>query len=315
MAWELASADHIGGRPEQQDRVAVWHSGDGTSCFCVLADGMGGHANGARAAETVLEVARACWDRRNGALSDPRAFLESLCGEAHDRVNALGRENGTTPHSTCVVLYGNRDEVHWISVGDSRLYHFRDGRMVERTRDHSVVQMLAEMGRLPEAGMASHPEQNKVLHSIGGARRPEVRYGHARISRGDAFLLCSDGLWEQVGTEEMARRIQRYSLAAAAEALARSAAKRGGHEGDNVSLAIARPRRRGGPSRWLVVGVIVLIAAAAAATAAWVLFPNRFSRIVPDEAGAAQPLTPTKPAGIGAPDPSGKEWHNPDGSR
>ena len=240
MKWQAAAADAIGGREEQQDRVVCLVAPDADSCLVVVADGMGGHRGGALAAQSVVEAAEAVW--RDPRLdSAPQDFLTSLCFAAHDAVNRAGRAHGIQPHSTGVFLLLNSGDAHWAHVGDSRLYRFAQGRLLGRTRDHSVVQLLVEMGEVGEDEMATHPTQNRLFRSLGGEDAPEADFGAAAVSNGDAFLLCSDGLWETVTVEEMAAALSADDLQRAAGMLVALAAERGGPTGDNVTVALVRP--------------------------------------------------------------------------
>jgi serine/threonine protein phosphatase PrpC len=272
MAWEVAKADAVGGREEQQDRVEVL-AGRGGRHLLVVADGLGGHKGGALAAQAVIDTARALWPAQLKAPKPPAEFLGALCAEAHRRINALAPDRDETPHSTCVLLHLDDREAHWAHVGDSRLYHFRDHALVERSHDHSVVQMLVDLGRIAEADMAAHPDQNRLTQSLGGSKAPEPSLGSAPVTRGDAYVLCSDGLWESVDTDEMAVALASGALGVAARRLIARAAERGGPTGDNVSVAVARGARRGRPGNRALGWAVALTVAAALLLAAALLWP------------------------------------------
>lgn len=301
MAWDIAEAAHIGGRDEQQDRVATFEAKGGGACLLVVADGMGGHKGGALAAAAVVETARDLWRETPPPVAEPDRFLGEICARTHARINALGGEMGLSPRSTCVILYGDRARAHWVSLGDSRLYRFRDGTLRERTRDQSVVQMLVDMGKITEAEMADHPDQNRLLQSLGGDKIPEPVFGTAKIHKGDGFLLCSDGLWETVDTAEMAAGLSAGKLARAAEELVRKAARRGGAKGDNIAVAMARFGAKRRSLRLLLVGSLALIVAAAAVAVSFVMFPSSQSSLRDPDPAVALPLQPEKPRGMAAP--------------
>src|SRR5690606_14507544 len=227
MDWEVAKAEAIGGRDEPQDRLEIL-SGRNGRCLLVLADGLGGHRGGAQAAAAVVEAARALWPRQQAAPEPAADFLRALCAEAHRRIAALAGDGDESPHSTCVLLHLDAREAHWAHVGDSRLYHFRNGTLVERSRDHSVVQLLVDLGRIAEADMATHPDQNRLTQSLGAGTAPEPSLGSAAAAPGDAFLLCSDGLWESVSTDDMAAAVAGGALESAVRRLVARAVERGG---------------------------------------------------------------------------------------
>lgn len=242
MYWETAHAQDVGGREEQQDRVAAFEGRNGREFLLVVADGAGGHTGGALAAQDVIDAAAARWRGHRRTSGEPRSLLDGICQDAHRRISARGGTGRNAPRSTCVVLHVDGDTAHWANVGDSRAYHFRHGRVAARSKDHSVAQMLVDMGRIQEDEMATHPDQNRLTQSLGGDGSPTPDLGWATVRANDGFLLCSDGLWERVTSEEMAAALTATSLDTAAASIVRQAAQRGGSDTDNVTVALARPR-------------------------------------------------------------------------
>jgi serine/threonine protein phosphatase PrpC len=249
MAWHFEVASHIGARPEQQDRAAVLTTPDGSTSLAVLADGLGGHQDGAAAAQTVLDVARR--QLAEAAVHDPQAFLTELCGRAHQAITELGRDRSSNPASTCVLLLVRDNEAYWVHVGDSRLYHFRRAELLSQTTDHSVAAFSCEDrdGRL--AAAAAGTADNQLYMCLGGQNALLPEFGAAAVDEGDWFLLCSDGLWSQVAPGEASRTfVESGGDPATAAQLAQLAARRGGSHSDNVSLVLAANYSNSGASRW-----------------------------------------------------------------
>ena len=157
--------------------------------------------DGALAAEKVIETAREHFHA--GPTPDPGAFLEGLCLESHRAINNLGEDEQRSPGSTCVMLYLNGPEAYWAHVGDSRMYHFRGGELLNRTCDHSVAQLLVSEGRLNEADAASSPMQNQLYMRLGGNNMPIPELGASIVEDSEFFLLCSDGLSGMCSDEEL----------------------------------------------------------------------------------------------------------------
>lgn len=238
MDIETAIHADNGGRDEQQDRVAVLPGDD--KFLVVLADGMGGHEDGALAAQTVIDTAR-----HHFAASDadnPADLLTRIVTACHERINALGNERQTSPHSTCVLLHVTGATTAWTHVGDSRLYRFDRGRLQERTIDHSVVEIMRLQGRISEEEMKNHPSQNQLYGALGMGRRPDVDTRRRDTQDSDAFLLASDGLWGNVLDAEMESVIDSQDLATALRGLVQIAKTRGGPRCDNISAAAVRHR-------------------------------------------------------------------------
>lgn len=245
MRWRFGTASDIGDRAEQQDRVAIVQSSDGDDYLIAVADGMGGYQGGALAAQAVIDTVMRSFEK--APVTDPLAFLETLCHEAHQAVMEFTECDDHSPGSTCVLLYLYGDEAYWAHVGDSRLYHFRNGKALTRTLDHSMVQLLVSEGKMSEEEMATSPLQNQLYMRLGGSRPPNPELGAAQVQKGDLFILCSDGFWESVDPEEVSTFLTEDDLEAAVKRLVKLASARGGEGGDNVALAIAqldRPRRR-----------------------------------------------------------------------
>ena len=103
--------------------------------------------------------------------------------------------------STMVMLLVTDNVAQWGYIGDSRLYHFRDGKQLSRTLDHSVPQMLVLIGQIKEKDIRHHPDRNMLLRAMGSEwEMPEyeIAQRNFRVIKGDTFLLCSDGFWEWI---------------------------------------------------------------------------------------------------------------------
>ena len=239
MPWQFSMASDIGGRSEQQDRIDTLSSEHGDTHLVIVADGMGGHRNGALAAEKVIETARAYFNA--GPAPDPGAFLEALCLESHKAINDLGEDEKRSPGSTCVLLYLSGPEAYWAHVGDSRMYHFREGELINRTLDHSVAQLMVAQGKMDAEDAGSSALQNQLYMRLGGNNTPVPELGASAVEDREFFMLCSDGFWARVTPQEVTDCLRRHPLEEdAARQLVELARERGGSDGDNISLAITR---------------------------------------------------------------------------
>ncbi|WP_079435883.1 PP2C family serine/threonine-protein phosphatase [Zoogloea sp. LCSB751] len=239
---EACVAKHTGDRTEQQDRAAVFaHPTRKGTLMAVLADGMGGHSGGAMAAEQVILKARQNFEAFAPASESATDLLRSIVDEAHIVIKLTRFTSEQDPHSTAVVFMMQPDRADWAHCGDSRFYHFRAGKLVTRSTDHSLVEELVRKGRLDPEGALRHPNRNVLLSCLGSEREPRVDFGHASpLVGGDAFLLCSDGLWAYIGEEETGLILANMSPRDAASALIELARQRARGSGDNISLAIVK---------------------------------------------------------------------------
>lgn len=235
-------AQHMGDRKEQQDRVALLpHPRGGGVALAVLADGMGGHAGGAIAAQQVVHTARNNFEQFMPKSEAPQAMLEASLHESHMLIKAMRFVNEKDPHSTAVMLLLQPGKVAWVHCGDSRLYCFRGDQPLRRTTDHSYVEQLVAKGRITPEQALVHPNRNILTTSLGGSDVPTIDFGQSEdVGAGDSFLLCSDGLWSYFSDAELGGVLSAYSARDASDVLISRARTRAKGEGDNVSLAILR---------------------------------------------------------------------------
>ncbi len=202
---------------------------------------MGGHTGGALAAEQVIHTAKNNLERFSPDEESPRCLLENSMSEAHTMIKASRYMNEKDPHSTAVMLLLQPDKVTWGYCGDSRLYHFRGRKLLNRTVDHSYVEHLIAIGRITAEQAQTHPNRNVLLTSLGGQDSPQFDFSEiSDLVAGDAFLLCSDGLWAYFEDAELAALIDGNSARMASEMLIDIARKRAAGGGDNLSLAIVK---------------------------------------------------------------------------
>jgi hypothetical protein len=167
----------------------------------------------------------------------------------------------------------------WAHVGDTRLYHFRDGRVAHQTLDHSMPQALVQAGAIRSDEIRRHPERNRLLKSLGGEGEVAPTFLEAPIALapGDAFLLCTDGFWELVTEDEMQAALAGASGPAAwLERMESQVLKAATGAFDNYSATtvLVKGRRapdaaraKGGLGRALLVAVSIACLAAAAISA------------------------------------------------
>jgi len=191
-----------GGRDHNEDHALSYADGE---AFCwVVADGLGGHGGGEEASRIACETVVRNFQSNPGVSPDAvQAYLRN----ADD---AVRREQQANPalarmRSTIVILAANATHAVAGHVGDSRLYHFRDGRLFGQTRDHSVPQSLVDAGELAPAAIRHHEDRSRLLRALGEQQpaRATVYSTPLSIGSGDVFLLCTDGFWENVLEVEM----------------------------------------------------------------------------------------------------------------
>ena len=206
MKIEYAKVSAVGDRTDNQDRAAVVVSED--SALMLVFDGMGGHSDGAVAAEVGLKVVQDTFAATQLPIFDPQGFLYTALARAHDEVVKLGEDQAVDfrPRATCAVCLVQENGSWWAHVGDSRIYQMRNGKLVSRSRDHSHVEILIQEGAITEEEALDHPMRNFVECCIGGdAPVPDMSITRKMpLEDGDVLLACSDGLWSGMNDDEIA---------------------------------------------------------------------------------------------------------------
>lgn len=242
MRYQVAQLSSSGARRANEDRVGVAERPN--AVLLAVADGLGGHSGGELASQTVVEtVTRLFHNVKQAQLADPFAFLALSMLKAHRSIGARARAHKPPleARTTCVLCLVQEGYAYWAHIGDSRLYHFRGGRLLKRTEDHTTIEELRRDGIISEEEMAQHPRKNALLRTLGGSGDPRISLGEeALLKTGDMLLLCSDGLWEALTAEEMARTLALPTLEDAVEELVSTAEKRRGDSCDNVTVACLR---------------------------------------------------------------------------
>lgn len=244
MRVEYANLSLQGGRDSNQDRVAVAVATD--AALLIACDGMGGHADGERAADIAARTLTERFWHTPQPLLDPLGFLHLSLGAAHVGVVATGMQLPIElrPRATAAVCLVQGTSAYWAHVGDSRVYHLRAGRVLARTRDHSHVELLVREGVITPGQVQHHPMRNFVESCLGGEPLlPEMaistRHG---VLPGDTILVCTDGFWAHLDDSLIASAFVTLglSLRDTLAALSTQALLNAGAGSDNTSVAALR---------------------------------------------------------------------------
>jgi serine/threonine protein phosphatase PrpC len=206
MQIEYAKVSALGDRQDNQDRGAIVVSDE--AALMLVFDGMGGHSDGAKAAETGMKAVQETFMKAVQPIFDPQGFLYMALSRAHDEVVRLGAEVAVDfrPRATCAVCLVQEGGAFWAHIGDSRIYQVRGGGVLTRSRDHSHVEVLIQEGAISEEEAQDHPMRNFVECCIGGdSPVPDMSITSRKpLEPGDVLLACSDGLWSGLGDADMA---------------------------------------------------------------------------------------------------------------
>jgi len=261
MKIEVCGLSDIGlKRENNEDSILLWNLGtraesaygeevrinlSESSCLMAVMDGMGGQAGGEVASQTATSILkeRALADFDGLATDDPRIIVDWLaqCAEdAHRRISKMAEKDKALKGmgTTWTVAVLSEGMAHVTHVGDSRLYHFREGILRQLTVDHTLVQRLVSKGQISRSEVKEHPQRHVLVQSIGGGEKLEVERLVAPLAGGDVLLWCSDGLHDLVEHGVLSGILgNRGGPRRQCERLVEEAKKGGGP--DNISTIVA----------------------------------------------------------------------------
>lgn len=244
MQVEYADVSLLGSREENQDRVAVAVAEHAS--LLLVVDGMGGHAEGARAAEITRQVLLETFWHTPQPLFDPLGFLHLTLARAHEEVVKIGMQLPLEqrPRATCAVCLVQQATAWWAHIGDSRVYQLRGGAVLARTRDHSHVELLLREGLITPEQAHTHPMRNFVECCLGGdpILSDMSLSGRRALQPYDVLLVCTDGFWSGTRDEEMASLLTSSGtpLSELLTAMSQCAVANGGPASDNTTAAALR---------------------------------------------------------------------------
>ncbi len=208
-----------------------------------VADGMGGHRGGEIAAHLAVETLDKLAKERVESEPLTSEWFAKAVQQANDALveraeaDASLRGMGTTLCALALVQGDGYEALGVVNVGDSRLYLLKDGELEQITEDHSLVATLERQGRLTRAEAAVHPQRNIVTRALGIDSKVMVDSWEIAPVVGDRYLLCSDGLFNEIDDNRIAATLRKLADPdEAARELVRLANEAGGR--DNITVVV-----------------------------------------------------------------------------
>ncbi|TKC81638.1 serine/threonine-protein phosphatase [Trinickia terrae] len=202
-----------------------------------VADGMGGHTAGDVASRMIVDALAAIVvpARLADVVAAARTELQTVNRRLRDEAAA---RHVRTIGSTVAALFASGNQCGLLWAGDSRVYLYRQAHLLQLTRDHSQVEELKARGYLTAEEAADHPAHHLITRAVGAADRLELDENRVEVNDGDMFLLCSDGLTNEVGEPDIAGALAGRDCREATDALVEMALREGGR--DNISAIVIR---------------------------------------------------------------------------
>lgn len=231
LNWSTAANTHIGRvRPSNED--AFFYSEE--QGLWVVADGMGGLNRGDRASKAVVDNIRS-FVRFDNIVENIKD-LETRCMLANTACRIMFRRN--VIGSTVAALQAFKNYAFFLWAGDSRVYRLRNGVLEQITEDHSVAQEKVQRGQLSPEEAENHPQAHVLTRAIGVHEHLRIEMLHSVVLPGDRYLLCSDGLYNDVNRHEIQSLLAETEPDESLKGLIDLALDRGGR--DNITAIVAQ---------------------------------------------------------------------------
>ena len=242
MQFTIFQDSRKGSRRINEDRIAYTYGRD--TLLVVVADGMGGHVGGEIAAQICVRLFIERFQQEaKPVLKNPTKFLQDSMTRAHQALGSYANQFSMieTPRTTCVACVVQSNHAYWAHVGDSRLYLYRQGKLIGQTKDHSKVQYLVDQGLIDSEAAAAHPDRNRIFSCLGGIVDPVIDAGkRTPLRNGDVIVMCTDGLWSVMTKGEISTWLTSTPILQTAPKMMDEAEGRGGADGDNLSMIAIR---------------------------------------------------------------------------
>jgi protein phosphatase len=234
--WTSASCSHVGLVRQINEDACLDQAERG---LWAVADGMGGHTLGDLASRLVVESLNQL---------PPAASLDKFMLDARDRLQTVNRQLRTEATnrnvriigSTVVVLLAHGRRCGYLWAGDSRIYLYRDKDLQRLTRDHSQIEELKARAHVEDEQALAHVARNLITRAVGVTDTLELDEDTMELNDDDIFLLCSDGLSNEVSEQEIRDALGSGNCLQATQRLIDLALQRGGH--DNISIVTTRAK-------------------------------------------------------------------------
>lgn len=256
----------LGNRSSQQDAVGCWQSEH--ALLAVVADGAGGHSGGAIAARMAVKGLEKLWHQSLSGgmpISLATATLSTALQQIHtDIIASFGGKASRSGKCAIVVLYQSGKEFACLNAGDCRAYISDHRQWAQLSVDDSILRLLIERGQVSPAEARNHPDQNILTQALGASDHLTPHVYTGTFSSSSSFLLCCDGLWNQLPepfmNQEHWKVSAQQSHASCLTALAQAAVGAAAGKSDNVSAVWIHPHGSGifagNRNRTLITGLL-----------------------------------------------------------
>lgn len=243
IKYSIASITHVGKvRANNQDSLLVeerTHNGLETALL-VVADGMGGLAYGERASRIAVQTMDHWWEKvpKGDSLQEISASLDQAIYEAHRQIYYLSEELEQKTGSTLSLLWMQDTSYVIKQIGDSRIYRITDNELEQLTTDQTWCNQMVQNGKLAAEQVERHRLRHALVNALGVSDELEIATEFGKARRGESYLICSDGFYQEAPLELLPPQLKRNGLQATLQEFLEHILQ--GSAGDNASAVLCR---------------------------------------------------------------------------
>lgn len=215
--------------------ATINHNGKDYYVFAA-ADGLGGHRSGEIASQMAIDYItnHLCEVGDYYSHSDMDRFMNNINSEiVRESIHNPDLNGMATTLTLCII---DEEKLGITQIGDSRCYRINPEGITRLTKDHSLVQMLIDEGKITENDASSHPQKNVITRALGTENSVKTDLYEYKIKEGDSFLVCTDGLYNMVDEDEIYDIVRKNNPQEAVRQLINLANDNGGN--DNITVLI-----------------------------------------------------------------------------
>ena len=188
----------VGGRKENEDAFGIYVYGK--NLVTVIADGLGGQGDGQEASKLAVASLSGCGS--DGNFPEEEELMQAFVNANQEVLKK--QQNKFHMKTTAVYLCMHETRAIWGHIGDSRLYHFFNGKLCDYTLDHSLSQVAVALGEIERKDIPNHSQRSSLLRALGCEGEEAKVHAPILLEEGKhAFLLCTDGFWEYLSDDEI----------------------------------------------------------------------------------------------------------------
>ena len=235
----FAALSDLGTERENNEDACGMHVDDIGSVLVVVADGVSGYEGGEIASRTAVDVTIAAYAESPASWGPAKRIFRAVQRaniEIYDRAQVVPELRRMSCTITAVLVH--EGVAYGAHVGDSRLYLIRDESIVQKTKDHTVTADRVRLGLMSAERARSHPDRSTLTHSLGLELIAAIDRLNFPLAKDDVLLLCSDGLYNVLGDDEIRASVAELDAKDACAELVRKANQRG--TPDNLTAAVLR---------------------------------------------------------------------------